>query len=128
MAGETDLRVLLADLRPVARPGRFVVVSLPAVPAGLVPAATIVEDEGVTVVVGADEAAAHGLAADVEFGWITLSVHSSLVAVGLTATVASALAAAGISANMLAGYHHDHLLVPVGDVDAALGALAELRT
>ena len=47
-------------------------------------------------------------------GWarIALQVHSSLAAVGLTARVAESLAARGISANMVAAYHHDHVFVP----------------
>ena len=54
-------------------------------------------------------------------------MHSALDAVGLTAAVAGALAEAGISCNVLAGAHHDHLLVPVDRADDALVALAQLR-
>jgi uncharacterized protein len=53
-------------------------------------------------------------------------VHSALDAVGLTAAVSRALAAAGLSCNVLAGLHHDHLLVPAGRADEALAVLREL--
>ena len=69
---------------------------------------------------------AEGLAYDAVFGWITLEVHSSLEAVGLTAAVSTTLAQAGISCNMLAGYFHDHLLVPVDRLDDALSLLRRL--
>ena len=57
------------------------------------------------------------------FGWITLSVQTSLSALGITAAISSVLAEAGIPCNMLAGYHHDHLLVPSADVARALTVL-----
>ncbi len=60
------------------------------------------------------------------FAWITLTVHSSLEAVGLTAAVANTLASAGIACNVLAGFHHDHLLVPIDRVDDAMAALSRL--
>jgi hypothetical protein len=58
-------------------------------------------------------------------GWarITLQIHSSLAAVGLTARVAESLAAGGISANMVAAYHHDHVFVPWERRDEALAIL-----
>jgi hypothetical protein len=59
-------------------------------------------------------------------GRISLTVHSSLAAVGLTAAVATALAREGISANVVAGSYHDYLLVPWDRRDAAMAALAEL--
>ena len=61
-------------------------------------------------------------------GWarITLGVHSSLAAIGLTARVAKALAARGISANIVAGFHHDHILVPWARRAEALAALRAL--
>ena len=58
--------------------------------------------------------------------WLTLTVHSALEAVGLTAAVATALAAAGIPANVLAGYFHDHVLVPEDRADDAIRALRAL--
>lgn len=67
-----------------------------------------------------------GLAYDFVAAWITLRVHSALHAVGLTATVSTALAAGGISCNVVAGHHHDHLLVPVDRAHDALLILREL--
>ena len=60
--------------------------------------------------------------------WLTLTVHSSLAAVGLTAAFAAALASGAIPANVLAGLRHDHLLVPVDRADDAIAALRALAT
>ncbi|EHQ56945.1 hypothetical protein OMB55_00006650 [gamma proteobacterium HIMB55] len=59
---------------------------------------------------------------------ITLEVHSSLEAVGLTAAVAGALAEEGISANVIAAYYHDHIFVPKASADRALAVLQALST
>jgi hypothetical protein len=59
--------------------------------------------------------------------WITLTVHSDLHAVGLTAAVADALAGKRISCNVVAAAHHDHLFVPVDEGAAALAALRDLQ-
>jgi hypothetical protein len=61
-------------------------------------------------------------------GWarITLAIHSSLAAIGLTAKVAAALAARGIAANMIAAFHHDHVFVPWDRREEAMAALREL--
>ncbi|MDH3540770.1 MAG: ACT domain-containing protein [Acidimicrobiia bacterium] len=58
--------------------------------------------------------------------WLTLDVHSALDGIGLTATVTTALAAAGIPCNMLAGAFHDHLLVPTAEADRAIAVLEAL--
>ena len=58
--------------------------------------------------------------------WLTLDVRSSLDAIGLTAAVSAALVARGIPVNVLAGFHHDHLLVPEELADAAIATLHEL--
>ncbi len=95
-------------------------------PAGTLVFATVVEDEGVTLVLTRDEADAAALRAEWTAARITLRVSSELSAVGLTAAVSSRLAAAGISCNVVAGLSHDHLFVPWDRRDAALGELQEL--
>ena len=60
------------------------------------------------------------------FCCIVLTVHSSLNAVGLTAAVAGALAAAGISANVVAAHYHDHIFVPSERAVDALAVLEQL--
>jgi predicted N-acetyltransferase YhbS len=89
--------------------------------------AAVREAEGLTVVLHRDEANRLGLAYDFVAAWITLQVHSALEAVGLTAAVSSALGAAGISCNVLAGFHHDHLLVPTAQAEHALEVLTLLQ-
>ena len=128
MAGERDLRTLLASIEPELRPGTFVfvVVHDEALLVALLPEATIREPEGLTAVVRREHADALGLRYDYLAAWITLRVHSALDAVGLTAAVSTALASAGVSCNVLAGYHHDHLLVGADRAPEALKALSDL--
>ena len=121
-----DLAPLLADLTVRRRPGRWCFVTGAAVPVGVTVAATVVEDEGTTVVIAVEDAEALGHTPGFVAAWLTLEVASALDLVGLTAAVATALATEGIACNVLAGYHHDHLLVPedrAADAIAALGAL-----
>ena len=125
MSGEFDLDRLLSTLRPVVREGEYVFVSLTRLPD--VPCeATIREDEGMTCVVRRSVADDQGWSYDFVAGWITLEVHSALAAVGLTAAVSRALTREGISCNVIAGYFHDHLLVPFDRVDDAARALEQL--
>lgn len=126
MAGIRDLDVLLRSLSPSRRPGEFVYVEAEELPAGVVAEATIREAEGLGAVVRREDADRHGLAYDFVGAWITLEVHSALDAVGLTAAVATALAAAGISGNVIAGLRHDHVLVPAGRAGDALAVLGRL--
>jgi hypothetical protein len=99
-----------------------------AIPDGVAVAATIVEDERVASVVSLADAIRLGVQPAFVAAWLTLDVRSSLDAVGLTAAVATALASVGIACNVLAGFHHDHLLVSEGEADRAIAVLAELRS
>ena len=128
MAGEKNLRTLLATMSPRLNPGEYVYAAAPdgRVPAGVRPVVTVAEEEGLTLVVPRQDADRAGLAYDYVAGWITLRVHSALEAVGLTAAVAEALARNGISCNVVAGFHHEHLFVPHADASRARDALEML--
>jgi hypothetical protein len=128
--GEHDLALLLQRLEPELMAGEFIF-CFAATGAledflDLVPLAVMAEPEGLTLVLLRDIAQEAGFACDVVLRCITLTVHSSLEAVGLTAAVATALADAGISANVIAGYFHDHIFVPAERAEQALAVLKQL--
>ncbi len=127
--GETDLQIMLATLGVERRPGVFTYVSVNAVPPELLDEAhaLVIEGAETTIVLPVDAAERAGHPVEVRLAWLTLTVQSSLDAVGLTAHVSARLAAEGIACNVLAGYHHDHLLVPVERADAAVRALSARR-
>lgn len=125
-SGERDLDRLIASMRPDLRPGRFVFVTVEEMVDGIDPIAWVREDEGITLVLDEADADRHGLAYDFVAAMITLRVHSALDAVGLTAGVSGALAHAGISCNVIAGYFHDHLFVPAEHAERATQVLLEL--
>ena len=125
--GETHLERILAGLAIDVRPTTFTFVTNTAsIPAEDV-WAMIREPEGITLIVEVETAKAHGIPVDFEAAWLTVRVHSSLEAVGLTAALSAALAASEIPCNVLAGFYHDHLLVPVDRSEEALEVLDRLR-
>ena len=83
---------------------------------------------GLTVVVRREQADGLGLRYTVVTAWITLEVRSALDAVGLTAAVSRVLADAAISANVVAGVHHDHVFVPYSAADTAVRVLEALAS
>ncbi|HEX3749903.1 MAG TPA: ACT domain-containing protein [Streptosporangiaceae bacterium] len=114
------------DLRPSLHPEPYVFTQVKDVPPGAVPFAVIREDEGVTLVIGRDQADRLGLAYGYVAARITLTINSDLAAVGLTAEVSRVLAEAGISCNVIAGLAHDHLFVDAGRGPEALRLLLGL--
>jgi hypothetical protein len=127
VSGETDLGRLLRALVPHLDDRIFAFGVIPhgrALPAGLSAIGTVEEDEGLTVIAPLDQLAAAAIEHSGPLAKISLTVHSSLEAVGLTAAVSAALAHAGISANVVAGYFHDHIFVPW---DRREDAVTELR-
>ncbi|WP_372348305.1 ACT domain-containing protein [Streptomyces sp. KL116D] len=127
MTGESDLGKLLSGMRPELNAGQYVFTTVEgSVPSGVSPVVTVTEREGLTLVVPREEADAAGLAYDYVAGWITLRIHSALAAIGLTAAVSTELADAGLSCNVVAGFHHDHLFIPYEHADRAVTVLENL--
>jgi hypothetical protein len=85
------------------------------------------EQEGLTLVVPEEQAVAAGVPVLFRAAWISLTVHSDLAAIGLTAAFSSALGGAGISCNVVAGAFHDHIFVPVEQAEHALAVLRTLQ-
>ncbi len=117
-----DRSAMIAGMAPARQPGIWVFVTGPA-PAHPSAIATMREAEGLSQVLPLDEARRLGLDTSLPMAQITLTVHSALDGVGLTAAVSGALADAGIPCNMIAGYHHDHLFVPEAQAEAAMAIL-----
>lgn len=130
MNGITELAQLLQQMRPELAEPEYVFLSLQQVSEEvwrkLQPIASFVETEGTTLVCTKPAAVAAGFAIEQSYACITLTVHSSLEAVGLTAAVSNQLAKHEISANVIAAYYHDHVFVPYGKRDAAIAALRQL--
>ena len=127
MSGERDLRTLLASLSPKLDPEPYVFVGgLEAVPVGITPLTTFREAEGLSLVVAASVWAETGRGASASYARLTMTVHSSLEAVGMTAAMATALTERGISANVVAAYYHDHIFVPWDRRHEAMDAIRAL--
>jgi hypothetical protein len=130
MAGETELSKMLSSLKPQLRDEEYIFCTMGNGRYGdhpeLEPIASFMEAEGLTLVIPRHRAEAHGILYEAVFKCITLSVHSSLEAVGLTAVVATKLTEKGISANVIAAFYHDHVFVQANRAEAAFTALDEL--
>ena len=130
MSGITELDELLKSMEPELTESEFVfcTVSGSIVDYGsLNPVATFVEAEGLTLVLEKEAAQKAELQFDGVFRQITLTVHSSLDAVGLTAAVSKKLADKGVGANVIAAYYHDHIFVQSSKAELALLALKEFN-
>jgi uncharacterized protein len=125
MPGEKDIDVLLKTMWPKLNAGEFVFCTSKDA-AAINPADILMafkEQEGNTFILKKE--LADGLQLDYAFvaSWITLTVHSSLEAVGLTATFSTALANEGISCNVVAAFYHDHIFVAIKDTAKAMEIL-----
>ena len=131
LAGETELDKLLALLQPRLLDGEYVFCTVPGKEYGdfseLNPLASFLEEEGLSLLLPKDKADTAGLDYIAVFRGITLSVHSSLEAVGFTAAVSAKLSSCGISANVIAAHYHDHVFVPVEKAEDALRVLTEFE-
>lgn len=130
--GETSLSVLLKSMMPILNEGEYVFTTLPTekLESLKIPRSDTIcefkESEGVTIVMEKSKAANYSLKFESTFAWITLEIHSSLDAVGLTAAFSNELANAGLSCNVIAGYYHDHIFVGVKHGPSAIKILKEL--
>ncbi|MEP6836691.1 MAG: ACT domain-containing protein [Bradyrhizobium sp.] len=129
MAGETDLKKLLATMTPELQAGVHVFATLAPgvpVPQGVDPVMLFREREGTTLIMLEDEAMSAGLTASFRCRMVTLNVHSSLEAVGFLAAITARLAAAGMGVNPVSAFYHDHLFIPADRADEAMDVLRQL--
>jgi len=129
MPGERNLKTLLQNMKPEMHEGVFVFCSMSEdkeIPAALRPLHIFREREGTTLVVRREEAETAGLSYQFASRLITLTVHSSLEAVGFLAAISGQMAGAGISVNAVSAFHHDHLFVPEHRADEALHLLQDM--
>ena len=128
MAAETNLQILLKSMNPILHEGEYVFCTLEKIdaidPNDLV--MTFRETEGTTIILRKETADNLNLKYDFVAAWITLTVHSSLEAVGLTAAFATALSQKGISCNVVSGYYHDHLFVSAKNAERTMETLISI--
>lgn len=129
MSGERNLKSLLKSMSPELIDGEYVFCTFRNANYGdypeLEPIVAVRESEGLTLIIPKSKADEKSLKYDSVFKGITLNIHSSLDAVGLTAAFSSKLTDHGISANVVAGFYHDHIYVHAAYADKAMEALCE---
>ncbi|HEY9075925.1 MAG TPA: ACT domain-containing protein [Anaerolineaceae bacterium] len=132
MTGERNLERLMEHMEPELQTGVYVFCTFSTLREEIPAICWFCEKEGWTAIVQKEMAERLGLleegGAAFESAWITLKVHSDLQAVGFLAAISQALAAEGIPCNVVSGYYHDHLFVPVEKSQAVLEILARLQS
>ncbi|ABQ07866.1 ACT domain-containing protein [Flavobacterium johnsoniae] len=125
MSGEKDLQTLLKSMKPEHKSGDYVFCKVQKLEnLNLDEIAMIFrEDEAITLILKKETADKLNLEYSVVMSWITLSVHSSLEAVGLTATFSKALSDHEISCNVVAAFYHDHIFVNKKDITQSMKIL-----
>jgi len=128
MNGEKDLAKLLKSMKPKHNPGDYVFCTLKNVEKFDLTNVEMFfkEDEGFTIIIKKEIADRLHLEYSVIMSWITLTVHSSLEAVGLTAAFSKALSENDISCNVIAAYYHDHIFINKKDTEKAIEVLTKL--
>ena len=128
MTGRKNLSTLIRNLKPTLHEGQFVFIECSS--DSEIPWNDIIalfrEEKGITLIMDREKADKAGQEYEFVAAWITLMVHSSLEAVGLTARVSEALAKEGISCNAVAAYHHDHIFVPHKEAQRAMAVLSKI--
>ncbi|MCC2605276.1 ACT domain-containing protein [Planctobacterium marinum] len=130
MSAIKELAELLKSMKPVLHPQNWVFCCI--APSQLTTElaescfAIVKEQEGLTLITQPEHAEQLGFNNAGQYCRIELLVYSSLEAVGLTAAVSNRLTEQGISANVVAAFHHDHIFVPKDKAEQALLALTKL--
>lgn len=119
----TDLDELLANLNPVIHSGTYALVSAPVPPEGVRPFFTVMEPEGLTMLLRLEDADDLGLSYERPVAWIILGVRRAIGAIGYVPALTTALAQARIPSVAAAGRFHTHLFVPDSDRDRAMKVL-----
>ena len=89
------------------------------------PIASFNEKEGLTLVIRKEVAELNNLEFDGVFKCISLNLISSLSSIGLTALISKVLTDNEISANIYAGFYHDHIFVPSDNANDAFKLLCD---
>jgi hypothetical protein len=129
MVPEADLQKLLATMKPELQPGEYVFASVIDDDRKIAQDAVVGwfrESEGITLILERSAAIAAGIEFSFPSRMITLTVHSSLEAVGFLAVITERLAAADISVNAISAYFHDHLFVPFQKADITMHILHKI--
>ena len=124
-----DIESLIRTMEPALNPGCYAFATpMNGRPIDLASViAFIREPEGTSIVISEDLALEQDLQIHFRAAWITLTVHSDLKAIGLTAAFATALDRANISCNVVAGCYHDHIFVPIELAELAMLTLLQLQ-
>jgi len=88
---------------------------------------TFKEIEGLTVIAQKEYLEKNNIQHEGAYAKLTIEVHTSLELVGLTAVLAKQLGENNISANVVAGYFHDHIFVQYNVHEKAIAALNLLK-
>ena len=128
MTGELNLQTLLKTMQPKLNLGEYVFCTTNDITSiSLIhPILIFKEEEAITIIVKKEIADSLKLEYSFISSWITLTVHSSLAAVGLTAAFSKALSDNGISCNVVAAFYHDHIFVDKKDAEKAMNILNRL--
>lgn len=131
MSGIKDLEILLSNIEPVLDKRNFVFCTFPDFNWDTIPELNPIgffhEKEGITLIITQEDAINKGIDYLSVYSLISLNVHSSLDAVGLTAAFSAKLAEKNISANVVAAYYHDHIFIPKEHAIQAFNAILEFQ-
>ena len=131
MSGETNLSKLLQSMQPILCEGEYVFCTVSYQDknfSNLDPICLFKENEGLTLILKREQADLATLSYTLVFSMITLSIHSSLEAIGFLAAITSKLARHNISVNPVSAYYHDHLFVPVASTQKVMKLLQEFSS